>query len=73
MNDLFYKDIEIYGLFKMIDKGRVYLEVFYVMYVLLNYDYDVEIMEVSEFVGRIVVLDVKLMNLFKDLWRREVK
>lgn len=73
LNDLLYKDIETYGLLKMTDKGRAYLQEPFAMHIPLNHNYDVETMEANEPAGRTAVLDVKLMTLLKDLRRREAK
>ena len=73
LNDLLYKDIETYGLLKMTDKGRSYLDDPKTMHIPLNHDYDVEGMEINEPARKTAVLDKNLMKLLKDLRRREAK
>lgn len=73
LNDLLYKDIETYGLLKMTDKGRSYLKKPYTMHIPLNHDYDVEGVEANQPSRKTAVLDAELMNLLKDLRRREAK
>lgn len=67
LNDLVYKDIENYGLFKMTDKGREYIKNPQRFEITINHDYDLEvpIEEVSS--AKSAVLDQTLMNLLKDL------
>ena len=73
LNNLLYKDIESYGLLKMTDAGREFIANPRSFMMPLNHNYDVETAVLDEPVGKTAVLDKTLMNLLKDLRRREAK
>ena len=73
LNGLIYKDIESYGLLKMTDDGRKFIEKPYSFQIPMNHDYDKESAESDEPAGRTAVLDDTLLNMLKDLRRREAK
>ena len=67
LNDLVYKDIENYGLFKMTDKGRNFIKSPYDFMITMNHDYNVEAPIADTSSAKSAVLDQPLMNLLKDL------
>lgn len=72
LNDLIRKDIETYGLIKMTDKGRSFLEHPVNIAIPLNHDFDAELEEANEMEStRTAVLDQVLIGLLKDLRRSE--
>ena len=71
LNNFIYKDIETYGLLKMTDKGRAFIESPYPIQVPLNHNYDELVADHTESSGGTAVLDKVLMGLLKDL-RRQV-
>lgn len=73
LNGFINKDIESYGLLKMTDKGRQFIQKPYSFQIPLNHDFDKELPESDEPVGRTSVLDEGLFNMLKDLRRREAK
>lgn len=73
LNDLIYKDIESYGLLKMTDKGRGFIEKSRSIKIPLNHNYDIEIIDFNDSNGKTAVLDTILIKLLKDLRRREAK
>lgn len=74
LNDLLVKDIESYGLLKITDKGREFLEQPYSFKIPIDRNYeDKSSLDDGEPVGKTAVLDENLMNLLRDLRRREAK
>ena len=74
LNDLLVKDIESYGLLKITDKGREFLEAPYSFKIPIDRNYeDKSSLDDGEPVGKTAVLDEALMSLLKDLRRREAK
>ncbi len=73
LNGLIYKDIESYGLLKITDRGRKFIEKPHSFQIPLNHDYDKESADADEAGGRTAVLDEGLLNMLKDLRRREAK
>ncbi len=66
LNNLIYKDIENYGLLKLTDKGREYINNPVSFMITLNHNFDNEV-EVDEGSGKTAVLDETLMLMLKDL------
>ncbi len=74
LNDLLVKDIESYGLLKITDKGREFLDAPYSFKIPIDRNYeDKSSADDGEPVGKTAVLDENLMNLLRDLRRREAK
>lgn len=74
LNDLLLKDIETYGLLKMTDKGRAFLEHPVEVQIPINHDFDAELEEASHSEShQSAVLDDTLMQMLKDLRRQEAK
>ncbi|MBK7871570.1 MAG: DNA helicase RecQ [Saprospiraceae bacterium] len=73
LNGLILKDIESYGLLKMTDNGRKFIEKPYPFQIPLNHDYDKQAADADESGGRTAVLDDTLLNMLKDLRKREAK
>ncbi len=74
LNDLARKDIESYGLLKMTDKGRAFLEKPHSFKIPIDHNYEVEAAEIAESAkGGTAVLDDTLMKMLKDLRRKEAK
>ncbi|MCI5081682.1 MAG: DNA helicase RecQ [Saprospiraceae bacterium] len=73
LNNLLYKDIESYGLLKLTEKGRQFMENPYSFQIPINHDYEKETVEMEDTTTRTAVLDKTLMNMLKDLRRREAK
>ncbi|RMD69439.1 MAG: ATP-dependent DNA helicase RecQ, partial [Bacteroidetes bacterium] len=71
LNDLLYKDIESYGLLKFTEAGRKYIDKPWPIKIPLNINYDEVSLEDDEPVGRTAVLDQALLNILKDLRKRE--
>ncbi len=74
LTGLIRKDIESYGLLKMEDKGRAFLEKPSEFMMSINHDFEVEgDIETSASSGKAAVLDNTLMKILKDLRRQEAK
>ena len=73
LNDLVYKDIENYGLFRLTDKGRAYIKNSYSIKIPINHNYDKETAALDAAPSRTAVLDQNLMSLLKDLRRSIAK
>lgn len=73
LNNLIYKDVETYGLIKMTDKGRNFLASPSSIMISLNHDYDSVPETENGSAGKTAVLDEALMNMLKDLRRKESK
>jgi len=72
LHDLLRKDIESYGLIKMTDKGRSFLEHPVEVEIPLNHDFDAELEEATVTENaRTAVLDEILMRMLKDLRKQE--
>lgn len=67
LNDLVYKDIENYGLFKMTDLGRSFIKSPHDFMITMNHDYNAEAPIEDPRSAKTTVLDQELMNLLKDL------
>lgn len=73
-NDLFCKDIEIYGFFKIIEKGEVFLKNLQLFKIFIDYNYDVEVVvDIEEFKGSFVVFDEMLIKMLCDLCCKEFR
>ncbi|HMN88695.1 MAG TPA: DNA helicase RecQ [Saprospiraceae bacterium] len=73
LNGLIYKDIESYGLLKMTDRGRAFIQHPYSFKIPLNHDFDKESARQLDMPGKTAVLDEGLLNMLRDLRRRESK
>ncbi|HQU57897.1 MAG TPA: DNA helicase RecQ [Saprospiraceae bacterium] len=73
LNGLLRKDIETYGLLKITDKGREFLEKPYSFKIPMDHNFEGEVMEAEESRGGAAVLDNNLMKMLKDLRRQEAK
>ncbi len=71
LNDLLYKDIESYGLLKFTEAGRKYIDKPWPIQIPLNTNFDEVRLEDDEPAGRTAVLDQTLLNILKDLRKRE--
>ena len=71
LNDFIYKDIESYGLLKMTDKGRKFIEKPHSFKIPLNHDFENQPLPVDDSNGHTAVLDEMLVKLLKDLRKRE--
>lgn len=73
LNNLLYKDIESYGLLKMTDKGRAFIEKPQSFKIPLNHDFEEEAQEMIESSGNghTAVLDENLMRMLRDLRKKE--
>ena len=71
LNDLLRKDIETYGLIKMTNKGREYLAKPTSFKIPINHNYEEVAASLDAEPARTAVLDQQLMNMLKDLRRRE--
>ncbi len=73
LNGLIYKDIESYGLLKMTDRGRTFIQHPYSFKIPLNHDFDKESANQLDTPSKTAVLDEGLLNMLRDLRRRESK
>ncbi len=73
LNNLIYKDVETYGLIKMTEKGRAFIENPFEVHIPINHDFEREVVEEYSSNGHTAVLDDTLMKLLKDLRRQEAK
>lgn len=73
LNDFIYKDIESYGTLKLTQKGRDYIKKPYSFQISLNHNYEKEPVDLDDSAGKTAVLDEPLLNLLKDLRKREAK
>lgn len=73
LNNFLYKDIETYGLLKMTQQGHDFIANPHPFKMPLNHNYDVEMADMDEPVGKTAVLDNTLMRLLKDLRKQEAK
>lgn len=73
LNHLIRKDIESYGLLKLTEQGREYIAKPQSFKIPINHNFDDHSMDNDEPIGKTAVLDETLLNLLKDLRRREAK
>jgi ATP-dependent DNA helicase RecQ len=76
LNSLLYKDIELYGVIKLTDEGRRFIEKPYSIEVPLNHDYEIEddedaVVSLGGHSGS--ALDEVLFNMLKDLRHDQAK
>lgn len=71
LNNLAYKDIETYGLIKITEKGRAFLENPYTISISLNHNYDDIQEQAADTPVRTAPLDNTLIKLLKDLRKKE--
>ena len=70
LSNFLYKDIEQYGILKLTEQGRAYIEDPYEYKISLNHNYNEVISDPEDAVGRTAVLDETLMSMLKDLRRQ---
>ena len=73
LNGLIIKDIESYGLLKITENGKKFIAKPYSFQIPLNHDYDKETADLDDLPGKTAVLDDTLLNILKDLRKREAK
>lgn len=73
LNNLLYKDIETYGLLKMTEAGQEFIKKPHSFQMPLNHNYDEQVADLDEPVGKTAVLDNTLMRLLKDMRKQEAK
>ena len=76
LNNLVYKDIENYGLFRLTESGKAFIKSPKPIQITLNHNYDKVTQEFDAAVassGKSAVLDKVLMNMLKDLRRSIAK
>jgi ATP-dependent DNA helicase RecQ len=73
LQNLIYKDVETYGLIKITEKGRKFLSNPTSIKISLNHDFDTVVDVESNGSSKTAVLDETLMNMLKDLRRKESK
>ncbi|NUN99931.1 MAG: DNA helicase RecQ [Saprospiraceae bacterium] len=73
LNDFIYKDIESYGTLKLTQKGRDFIKKPHSFHISLNHNFEKEPVDLDESAGKTAVLDETLLNLLKDLRKREAK
>ena len=74
LNDLLRKDIETYGLLKITEKGRAFVEHPQEFKIPIDHNYDAEVAaDIEESKGSTAVLDEALMKMLRDLRRKEAK
>ena len=70
LRDFIYKDIEQYGLLKLTDKGRAFIDAPSAVEIGINHDYSSAAMDDFETPQRTAALDEQLVQLLKDLRKR---
>lgn len=74
LEDYIYKDIEKYGLLKLRTRGKEFIQSGGVFMMALNHDFDKELAsDWEDHSGKTAVLDESLLQLLKDLRRKEAK
>ncbi len=74
LNDLLRKDIETYGLLKITDKGREFMEGPTSFKIPIDHNFEQEAAaDLEEAKGNVAVLDANLIKLLKDLRRQEAR
>ncbi len=73
LHDLAYKDIESYGLLKLTDAGKAFLDKPTAIQIPLNHNYDLVTADSQEPAPRTAVLDATLVKMLKDLRRQIAK
>ncbi|MCP3931826.1 MAG: ATP-dependent DNA helicase RecQ [Bacteroidetes bacterium] len=67
LNNLIRKDIETYGVLKITDKGRAFIEKPHSFQIPINHNYDEYVTDSDESYGKTAVLDEILIKLLKEL------
>ncbi|MCB0528762.1 MAG: DNA helicase RecQ [Saprospiraceae bacterium] len=73
INNLIYKEIEQFGLLKVSEAGKKYLEDPFPITITINHDYDDSEYDFDDEKGGTAVLDETLMNMLKDLRKNIAK
>lgn len=74
VNNLLYKDIETYGLLRLTEEGRKFMEKPKSFKIPIDHNFDEEVAaDIEDAKGSSAVLDTKLMAMLKDLRREESK
>ena len=75
LNNLIYKDVETYGLLKMLPAGREFIANPSHFEIPIDHNYEAEMAEARmvESNGKTAVLDDQLLKMLKDLRRKEAK
>ncbi len=73
INNLVYKEIEEFGLLKVSDEGRKYLEHPYPIQITVNHNYDDSDYDFDDEKGGTAVLDEALMNMLKEVRKSVAK
>ncbi|MEL6986494.1 MAG: DNA helicase RecQ [Bacteroidota bacterium] len=73
LQNLIYKDVEQYGLLKLTDAGKAFIDKPTPISVALNHDYSSEAMEDIEVPQKTTALDATLVKMLRDLRRRIAK
>ncbi len=74
LNNLIYKDVETYGLLKMLPAGREFIANPQPFEIPIDHNYEAEMAEARmENTGKTAVLDDQLLKMLRDLRRKEAK
>jgi ATP-dependent DNA helicase RecQ len=73
LNEFLYKDIESYGLLKMTDKGKQFIQEPFSLQIPINQDFVALSAEFIEESSKHAALDTMLFSLLKDLRKKEAK
>ena len=73
LNEFLYKDIESYGLLKMTDKGKQFIQEPFSLQIPINQDFVALSAEFIEESSKHAALDTVLFSLLKDLRKKEAK
>jgi ATP-dependent DNA helicase RecQ len=67
LNNLLFKEIEQYGVVKLTDKGKEYLENSYPIEITLNHNFNEDSMDPEDAAAKTVALDEILIRMLRDL------
>jgi ATP-dependent DNA helicase RecQ len=67
LNNLLFKEIEQYGVVKLTDKGKEYLETSYPIEITLNHNFNEDSMDPEDAAAKTVALDEILIRMLRDL------
>ena len=73
LQGLVRKDVESYGLIKMTDKGKAFIQKPHPFYVSLNHNYDDKSLDLDMSSAKTAVLDNVLMKMLRDLRKQRAK